>query len=124
MCRRCTRTRCSAKYRWPAFTGEILTFCEHFMRAVCAELDTELAEFNGEADHMHLLVANPATLGSSTLMQRLKGRRTAYAIRRECPGRAATSVAVPLRCLLRRRTAIDHQALHRQPSAPPGCARR
>ena len=81
-----------AKYRRPAFTGEMLTFCEHFMRAVCAELDTELAEFNGEADHVHLLIANQPNLTISTLVQRLKGR-TAYAIRREYTGRA-----VPLRC--------------------------
>ncbi|MGA3253939.1 MAG: hypothetical protein ABSD32_07300 [Mycobacterium sp.] len=31
------------------FTGQILTFCEHTMRVVCAELDVELVEFNGEA---------------------------------------------------------------------------
>jgi hypothetical protein len=35
----------------------MLTYCEHTMHAVCAELDVELVEFNGEADHVHLLVA-------------------------------------------------------------------
>jgi len=54
------------------------TFCEHTMRAVCAELDIELVEFNGEADHAHLLVAYPPTLVISMLVQRLTGR-TAYA---------------------------------------------
>ncbi|GLB86134.1 hypothetical protein SRL2020226_55340 [Mycobacterium kiyosense] len=50
------------KYRRRLFTGQILTFCEHTMRAVCAELDAELVEFNGEPDHVHLLVAYPPTL--------------------------------------------------------------
>ena len=55
------------------------------MRTVCAELDVELVEFNGEADHVHLLVAYPPTLAISVLVQRLKGR-TAYAVRREFTG--------------------------------------
>ena len=73
------------KYRRAVFTDAMLTFCEHTMRAVCAELDVELVEFNGEADHMHLLVAYPPTLAISVLVQRLKGR-TAYAVRREFTG--------------------------------------
>jgi putative transposase len=63
----------------------MLTLTEHTMRGVCAELDTELLEFNGEADHVHLLIAYPPTLSTSTLVQRLKGR-TAYALRREYTG--------------------------------------
>jgi putative transposase len=55
------------------------------MRAVCAELDVELVEFNGEADHVHLLVAYPPTLAISVLVQQLEGR-TAYAMRREYTG--------------------------------------
>jgi putative transposase len=45
------------KYRRPVFTDAMLTFCEHPMRDVCADLDAELIEFNGEAEHVHLLVA-------------------------------------------------------------------
>ena len=74
------------KYRRPVFTDEMLSFCEHTMRAVCAELDAELVEFNGEADHVHLLIAYPPTLAVSTLVQRLTGR-TAYSVRREYTGR-------------------------------------
>lgn len=72
-------------YRRPVFTDEMLSFCEHTMRAVCAELDAELVEFNGEADHVHLLIAYPPTLAVSTLVQRLTGR-TAYCVRREYTG--------------------------------------
>lgn len=55
------------------------------MRGVRADLGVDLVEFNGEADHVHLLVAYPPTLAISTLVQRLKGR-TAYAVRREYTG--------------------------------------
>ncbi|MGH3967587.1 MAG: IS200/IS605 family transposase [Mycobacterium sp.] len=72
-------------YRRALFTDAMLTFCEHTMRSVAAELDAELVEVNGEADHVHLLVAYPPTLAISTLVQRLKGR-TAYAVRREYTG--------------------------------------
>ncbi|MGJ6127063.1 IS200/IS605 family transposase [Mycolicibacterium sp. Y3] len=73
------------KYRRPVFTDAMLTFTENTMHGVCAELDTELIEFNGETDHVHLLVAYPPTLAISTLVQRLKGR-TAHAVRREYTG--------------------------------------
>lgn len=73
------------KYRRKAFTNAMLTFYENTMRTVCAELDVELVEFNGEADHVHLLVAYPPTLAVSQLVQRLKGR-TAYAVLREYTG--------------------------------------
>jgi putative transposase len=53
--------------------------------ALCADLNAELVEFNGEPDDVHLLVAYPPTLAISVLAQRLKGR-TAYAVRREFTG--------------------------------------
>lgn len=73
------------KYRRKVFTDAMLTYCEHTMREVCADLGAELVEFNGEADHVHLLVAYPPTLAISMLVQRLKGR-TAHAVRREYTG--------------------------------------
>ncbi|MGH3970225.1 MAG: IS200/IS605 family transposase [Mycobacterium sp.] len=73
------------KYRRKVFTDAMLTFCEHTMRTVCTEFDVELVEFNGEADHVHLLVAYPPTLAISTLVQRRKGR-TAHTVRREYTG--------------------------------------
>ena len=73
------------KHRRPLFTDAMLTFADTTMRAVCAELDVELDEFNGETDHVHLQVAYPPTLAISALVQRLKGR-TAYPVRRELTG--------------------------------------
>lgn len=76
------------KYRRKVFTDDMLTFTQHTMRGVCDELGADLVEFNGEADHVHLLVAYPPALAISTLVQRLKGR-TAYAVRREFTGACA-----------------------------------
>jgi putative transposase len=73
------------KYRRKVFTDDMLTLTERTTRGACDELDTDLVEFNGEADHAHLLVAYPPTLAISTLVQRLKGR-TAYAVRAEFTG--------------------------------------
>ena len=74
-----------AKYRRPVVTDAMLTFSENTMRGVYADLDIELVEFNGEADHVHLLVNYPPTLAISVLIQRLKGC-TAYPVRREFTG--------------------------------------
>ena len=63
----------------------MLNFCEHTMPTACAKLDAELVEFNGEANHLHLLVAYPPTFAISTLVQRLKGH-TASAVRRQYTG--------------------------------------
>ena len=73
-------------YRRPVFTDEMLTFAENTMRTVCSDLDVELVEFNGETDHLHLLVAYPPTIAISTLIQRRKGR-TAHPVRHEFTGR-------------------------------------
>lgn len=51
----------------------MLTFCEHLMHSVCADLDAELREFNGETDHVHLLAHYPPSLALSVLVNRLKG---------------------------------------------------
>ncbi|MGB0436578.1 MAG: IS200/IS605 family transposase [Mycobacterium sp.] len=74
------------KYRRKVFTDAMLTFCEHTMAEVCAEL----VEFNGEADHVRLLVSYPPTPAIATLVQRLKGR-FAYAVRREYTGACVRS---------------------------------
>ena len=61
------------KYRRGPFTDEILRRCEEVMRAVCADFETELVEFNGEKDHVHLLVHYPPKVQLSKLVNSLKG---------------------------------------------------
>jgi putative transposase len=70
------------KYRRAVFTDAMLTYTDQTMRGVCSDLDAALVEFNGEADHVHLLVCYPPTVAISVLTQRLKGH-SAYAVRRK-----------------------------------------
>lgn len=43
------------------------------MRGVCADFGATLDEFNGEDDHVHLLVQYPPTVQLSKLVNSLKG---------------------------------------------------
>lgn len=55
------------------------------MRAVCADFETEPAEFNGERDHAHLLVHYLPKVAPSPLVGSLKGVSTRR-LRQEHPG--------------------------------------
>lgn len=61
------------KYRRGALTGPILTRCQEVMADVCQDFGAELREFNGEDDHVHLLVHYPPTVEISKLVNSLKG---------------------------------------------------
>jgi REP-associated tyrosine transposase len=61
------------KYRHPVFTAQHLERMEEIMRDVCADFGAELAEFNGEAEHVHLLVNFPPAVAVSRLVNSLKG---------------------------------------------------
>lgn len=61
------------KYRHEVFSNHHLNWLEELMREVCADFETELAEFNGEADHVHLLVNFPPKVAVSKLVNSLKG---------------------------------------------------
>ncbi|WP_413784727.1 IS200/IS605 family transposase [Mycolicibacterium llatzerense] len=61
------------KYRRPVFTDRLLTDCQQLMADVCTNVGAELREFNGETDHVHLLVHYPPNISISALVNRLKG---------------------------------------------------
>src|SRR5882672_658613 len=61
------------KYRRGVFDDPMLTRCEEVMRSVCEDFGADLAEFNGEADHVHLLVNYPPKVAVSVLVNSLKG---------------------------------------------------
>ena len=86
------------KYRRGPFTDEILRRCEEVMRDVCTDFGAELRaaapsravvaelrEFNGERDHVHLLVHYPPKVAVSRLVGSLKGV-SARRLRQEFPG--------------------------------------
>ncbi|MEK8143442.1 IS200/IS605 family transposase [Streptomyces sp. M10(2022)] len=61
------------KYRHKVFTDAHLKRIEEIMRAVCADFECELVEFNGENNHVHLLVNFPPKVALSKLVNSLKG---------------------------------------------------
>jgi putative transposase len=61
------------KYRHRVFDDAHLKRMEEIMRAVCADFECELVEFNGENNHVHLLVNFPPKVALSKLVNSLKG---------------------------------------------------
>lgn len=61
------------KYRKNVFTPRVLRSLEEIFRETCSKLESDLIEFNGEADHVHLLVGFPPKIAISTLVNSLKG---------------------------------------------------
>jgi len=61
------------KYRHNVFKDAHLTRMEEIMRAVCADFECELIEFNGENNHVHILVNFPPKVALSKLVISLKG---------------------------------------------------
>jgi len=60
------------KYRHRVFADSHLQRMEQIMRDVCADFEVELVEFNGEANHVHLLVNFPPKVALSKLVNSLK----------------------------------------------------
>jgi len=61
------------KYRRCVFTGEALDILKEVMQKVCDDFCVELAEFEGEDNHVHLLVNYPPQVQLSKLVNSLKG---------------------------------------------------
>jgi putative transposase len=76
------------KYRHKVFTDTHLTRLEEIMREVRADFETELTEFNGENNHVHLLVNFPPKIALSRLVNSLKGV-SSRRMRQEFPELAA-----------------------------------
>ena len=61
------------KYRREVFTKEILDELRPLFAGVCTDFEAELVEFDGEDDHVHLLVNYPPKVAVSKLVNSLKG---------------------------------------------------
>ena len=61
------------KYRRRVFTKEILKETREIFKSVCKDFESELVEFEGERDHVHLLVNYPPKVSVSKLVNSLKG---------------------------------------------------
>jgi putative transposase len=61
------------KYRRGVFTKTILSELNTIFYDVCRNFESDLVEFTGEGDHVHLLVAYPPKVAVSALVNSLKG---------------------------------------------------
>lgn len=61
------------KYRRGVFSETILMRLKEIFTSVCKDFEAELKEFNGEDDHVHLLVSYPPKIAVSALVNSLKG---------------------------------------------------
>lgn len=61
------------KYRREVFTKLILDDLKAIFESVCDDFEARLVEFDGEDDHVHLLVEYPPKVAISNLVNSLKG---------------------------------------------------
>ena len=64
---------CVTKYRRPILTAESLAVLEVSFREVATKMGFEIEEFNGEPDHVHVLIEYPPKLSISQMVNALKG---------------------------------------------------
>lgn len=62
-----------AKYRRGVFTKKTLDRLQDIFSGVCTDFEAELLEFDGEDDHVHLLIRYPPKVAVSSLVNSLKG---------------------------------------------------
>ncbi len=61
------------KYRRKVFTANVLDDFREIFAKICEGFEARLVEFDGERDHVHLLVHYPPKLAVSKLVNSLKG---------------------------------------------------
>jgi len=61
------------KYRRCMFTKSILSDLKKIFESVCLDFEAILVEFDGEKDHVHLLINYPPKVPISKLVNSLKG---------------------------------------------------
>lgn len=62
-----------AKYRRKVFTKQILDDFREIFEKICGDFEAQLVEFDGEGDHVHLLVHYPPKVALSKMVNSLKG---------------------------------------------------
>lgn len=78
------------KYRRKVFAGAHIEAMHSIFSEVCDDFGVTLAEFNGESDHVHLLVEFPPNVEISRLVNSMKGvssrllRKQFPALERQC----------------------------------------
>jgi len=70
------------KYRRGVFSQEMLNRLEIIFKETCSQMGGSLLEFNGEDDHVHLMLSYPPKLAVANLVGKLKGK-SAFFLRKE-----------------------------------------
>jgi putative transposase len=120
-----SRTTCTSTWFCHQVPAEgVHRRCEEVMREVCTNFEAESKQFNGEQDHVQLLVHDPPKAQLSKLVNSLEGGlipTPAPGVRQPRPqvsvGRALL-VRLLLRRLMRRSTTDRRTPVRRQPAAP------
>ncbi len=74
------------KYRRGVFTREVINDLRDIFDSVCLDFEAELVEFDGEDDHVHLLVNYPPKVAISALVNSLKGVSSRMIRKKAYPG--------------------------------------
>lgn len=61
------------KYRHKILTEQILSALKTILLTVCDEIEVKIIEFNGELDHIHILISCKPTHYIPDVVQKLKG---------------------------------------------------
>ena len=64
---------CITKYRQKVLTWESLKVIESSFKEVAKKMNFQILEFNGETDHIHVLIEYPPKLSISRIVNALKG---------------------------------------------------
>jgi putative transposase len=64
---------CVTKYRCQIFTSSSLALIEKSFKEVASKMNFQVLEFNGEADHIQVLIEYPPKLSISVIVNSLKG---------------------------------------------------
>jgi putative transposase len=64
---------CVTKYRRSILTSDSLAVIEKSCKEVAKSMNFQVLEFNGEADHIHVLIEYPPKLSISQMVNALKG---------------------------------------------------
>ena len=73
------------KYRRKVFTARIINELKTIFETVCLQFNAELIEFDGEEDHVHLLILYPPKLSIAALVFKLKGTSSVIIRNRNYP---------------------------------------
>lgn len=72
------------KYRYNILTGEHIEYLRSVFKETMEEMGGTLEEFNGERNHVHLLIQYPPKWSISVIVNNLKGRSSRL-LRRDMP---------------------------------------